>query len=62
MNTTEPPPKRLLHPIPEARQLLGGIGHTMFYRMVKDGEIRLTKIGSRSFVSDPELKRVAEGV
>ena len=52
-------PARLLHPVNEARQALGGISRWTFYEMVKDGRIRLTKIGKRSFVSDPELKRVA---
>ena len=52
-------PKRLLYPIPEARQLLGNIGHSMFYQRVKAGDIRLTKIGRRSFVSESELKRVS---
>ena len=50
---------RLLYSIPEARQLLGGIGHSLFYEMVKDGRIHLTKIGKRSFVSNPELRRAA---
>ena len=53
--------QRLLYPVKEARAQLGGIGNTMFYNMVKDGRIRLTKIGKRSFVSGPELKRIAEG-
>lgn len=52
-------PQRLLYPVPEARQLLGGIGHSTFYAWVKADKIRLTKIGGRSFVSGPELKRVA---
>ena len=51
--------ERLLHPIPEARQMLGGIGHTMFYGLVKKGQIRLTKIGDRSFVTGGEIRRVA---
>ncbi len=50
---------RLLHPVNEARQALGGISRTTFYEMVKDGRILLTKIGSRSFVSDANLKRAA---
>ena len=57
--TIPPIPARLLYSIPEARQLLGGIGHSLFYSMVSDGRVRLTKIGARSFVSDAELKRAA---
>ena len=52
-------PARLLYPVDEAREALGDISRAFFYEMVKDGRIRLTKIGKRSFVSDPELKRVA---
>ena len=51
--------QRLLHPVDDARHALGGISRATFYQMVKDGRIRLTKIGKRSFVSDPELKRAA---
>ncbi len=52
-------PARLLHPVDEAREALGGISNAIFYEMVKDGRTLLTTIGRRSFVSDPELKRVA---
>ena len=51
--------ERLLYPVKEARELLGGIGNSLFYELVKTGQIKLTKIGNRSFVSDPELKRAA---
>ena len=53
-------PQRLLHPIPEARQMLGGIGHTKFYELVKDGRIKLTRIDGRSFVTPSELQRCVE--
>ena len=56
---SSPRPKRLIYPITEAREILGGIGNTKFWEMVKDGRIRLTSIDGRRFVSDPELKRVA---
>lgn len=51
--------QRLLYPVKEARERLGGIGNSLFYKLVGNGQIKLTKIGNRSFVSDPELKRVA---
>ncbi len=51
---------RLLHPIPEARQLLGGISHTFFYELVRSGELTLTKLGSRSFVTHSELERLVD--
>ena len=48
-------PKRLLHPITEARVQLGGISHSNFYEIVKRGDIALVKIGRRSFVTDDAL-------
>lgn len=51
--------RRLLYPIKESRELLGGIGNSLFYELVKTGQIKLTKIGKRSFVSHAELKRAA---
>ena len=59
MTVSEQSVQRLLHPVNDAREALGGISRATFYEMVKDGRIRLTKIGKRSFVSDPELKRAA---
>ena len=52
-------PGRLLHPIPEARYILGGISQSGFYNLVNAGKIRLTKVGKRSFVHDDETRRVA---
>ena len=54
---TEP---RLLHPVPEARRLLGGISHTFFYELVRSGQLTLTKLGSRSFVTHSELERLVD--
>lgn len=59
-NQAEPIPERLLYPIPEARVKLGAIGNTHFYSLVKQGKIKLVKLGKRSFVSDAEIRRVAE--
>ena len=39
-----------LIPVKEARQRLGGISPTTFYKLVNDGELRTVKIGSRTFV------------
>ncbi len=57
MNTS--PPDRLLHPIPEARKMLGDIGHTKFYQIVGAGKLKLVKIGRRSFLTDEEIRRYA---
>ena len=49
-------PERLIYPIPEACAILGDLSNSFFYNLVSGGLIRLTKIGSRSFVSDDELR------
>lgn len=46
---------RLLIPVTEARQQLGGISRSTFYGLVKEGELSLVKIGSRSFVQAEAL-------
>jgi hypothetical protein len=48
---TEWPPERMLYPISEVRQKLGGISPTTFYQLVADEQIVIVKIGRRSFVS-----------
>ncbi len=47
----------LLHSIPESRRLLGDISNTFFYELVRAGDLKLTKLGSRSFVTQRELER-----
>ena len=46
---------RHLIPVKEACQQLGGISRTIFYALVKEGELSLVKIGSRSFVQAEDL-------
>lgn len=41
---------RHLIPLNEARLQLGGISRSTFYALVKEGELSLIKIGSRSFI------------
>lgn len=48
----------LLFSIPEACTQLGGISRSYFYKLVGRGLIKLTKIGTRSFVSHDELLAV----
>ena len=50
-------PNRALYPVPEARRLLGGISHSCFYELVKQEQLKLSKIGRRSFVSSMEINR-----
>ena len=52
--------ERLLHPVKEARRLLGGIGVTKFYELVATGEIELVHIGRRSFLTDFEYRRYVD--
>ncbi len=47
--------KRLV-PIPEVRQVLGGIGHTTVYELVKRGEIIKVNIGRRAFITAESLE------
>ena len=47
---------RRLVPIPEARTILGGIGHTMVYELVKRHEIVKVNIGRRGFITSESLE------
>ncbi len=49
---------RLLYSISEARHQLGGISNTFIYELVRSGELKLTKLGSRSFLTHAELERL----
>ena len=51
-----------LNPVPVAREVLGGIGHTKFYDLVQRGDLRLVKIGRRSFVTDDEIERYIDSL
>ena len=44
------PIARRLVPIPEAREILGGIGHTTIYDLFSKGELQKVNLGRRSFV------------
>jgi predicted DNA-binding transcriptional regulator AlpA len=41
-----------LVPIPEVRQVLGGIGHTTVYELIKQREITKVNIGRRGLTSE----------
>ena len=53
---------QLLHPIPEARAILGNIGNSKFYQIVASGQLKLVKIGRRSFVTPDELRRYVDSL
>ncbi len=47
--------------IDEARYRLGGLGRTLFYDLVKQGKIRVVKLGNRSVVPLSEIDRLLSG-
>jgi hypothetical protein len=47
---------RLLVPTPEARVVLGGVGHTTLYELFKSGELTKVNIGRRAFVTAKSLE------
>lgn len=55
-------PERFLHSIRDAREKLGGIGHTKFYSLVAEGKIKIVKIGRRSFITDDELNACVQRI
>ena len=48
-------PGQLLVPIPEARAVLGGIGHTTIYDLIKRREVIKVNIGRRGFITSESL-------
>lgn len=46
---------RLLYPLPEARAILGGIGHSTLYELFKANELTKVSIGRRAFVTGESL-------
>lgn len=46
---------RALFPVPEAKQILGGIGTTTIYELMKTGQIERVNIGRRAFVTAKSL-------
>ena len=48
-------PTRLLVPIPEACEALGGIGRTTLYEKVNDGDLEKVNIGRRGFITAASL-------
>ena len=54
-------PHRLLYSVQEARQLWGGIAQSTFYKLVNEQNIRLIKLGRRTYVPRDEIMRVAGG-
>lgn len=47
---------RLLYPIPDAAHVIG-INRSKFYELIASGDIKVVKIGRRTFVAHDELER-----
>lgn len=47
---------RLLHPIPDAAEVLG-IGRSTLYELIATGQIKVVKIGRRTLIAQDELER-----
>lgn len=56
-----PVPHRELYPVKEARQLWGGLAQSSFYQVVHRQQVRLVKLGRRSYVPRAEILRIAAG-
>ncbi len=48
---------RLLHPIPEAADVLGGMSRSILYEKIASGEIAAVKVGRRTYIAHGELER-----
>lgn len=48
----------MLHSIPEAARLLGGISHWTLRKHVSAGRVRVVRIGRRVFLDAEELDRI----
>ena len=55
-----PQPAVTLHPVPEALAFLGGIGRTLLYEMIRNGQIGTVHIGNRVFIPSDEIAAFIE--
>ncbi len=49
----------LLHRLPDAFESLG-IGKSKGYELIKDGRLRVVKIGRRTLIAEEELRRYVQ--
>jgi excisionase family DNA binding protein len=50
----------LLRSIDEAQAVLGGIGRTTLYELIGSGDLKVIKLGRRTFIAQAELERFVE--
>jgi len=48
---------RLLHPILEAADVLGGMSRSTVYEKIASGEVSAVKVGRRTYIAHDELER-----
>ena len=48
---------RLLHQVPEAAEILGGMSRSTLYEKIAAGEIASVKVGRRTYIAHDELER-----
>ncbi len=46
--------------LPDAQRYLGGLGRESLYRLIRSGDLTVTKIGARTFVDVAELDRFVD--
>ena len=59
MSTIHDLPAPLAHRIPDACRRLG-IGRSSLYELIRTGEVRTIKIGSRTLIPEAELLKVID--
>ena len=47
--------QRLLYSLEQASEVLGGLGRTSIFELIKAGEIKVVRIGRRTFISEKAL-------
>jgi len=49
------PIERLLYSLDQASEALGGLGRTSIFELIKQGQLKVVRIGRRTFVSQQAL-------
>jgi excisionase family DNA binding protein len=47
--------QRLLYSLEQASEVLGGLGRTSIFELIKAGELKVVRIGRRTFISESAL-------
>jgi len=49
-----------LHSVNDARAVLGGIGRTTLYNLIKSGRLPVVRIGRRTFIADDDTRALID--